>query len=180
MRLVLPVAAALLAGCGPGPQPLTISGPAERLEVAGAEAGSVAFRETFPEPRSAVVGRTGGEVRALFDESEFVTTDSGLRYAILDAGGGEPPAADTQVLVHYTGVLEDGTPFDSSAGKRRPVKLRLSGVIAGWTEGLQLIGRGGRILLICPPGLAYGENGSPPDIPPDATLYFDVELFKIL
>ena len=105
------------------------------------------------------------------------TTATGLQYKILQEGTGKYPTAADKVTVHYTGTLIDGTEFDSSVGGD-PISFRLSGVVAGWTEGLQLINEGGKIQLVIPYQLGYGERGSR-SIPPKATLVFEVELISI-
>ena len=81
--------------------------------------------------------------------------------------------------MHYEGRLPDGTVFDSSISRGEPIEFPLSGVIAGWTEGLQLMKEGGKATLTIPSTIGYGERGSPPAIPPGATLVFDVELIEI-
>ena len=106
-------------------------------------------------------------------------TASGLNYIIIENGSGDSPSAADTVVVHYTGWLEsDGTKFDSSVDRGQPSEFGLTQVIAGWTEGLQLVQEGGTIRLIIPPDLAYGEAGRG-TIPPNATLIFDVELLEI-
>lgn len=117
-----------------------------------------------------------------FEESggEFTTTASGLKYRITREGDGESPQASDRVRVHYEGKLADGSVFDSSYQHGRPAEFSLGGVIPGWTEGMQLVKQGGMIELIIPADIGYGERGSPPDIPPNATLYFTVELLDIL
>lgn len=116
---------------------------------------------------------------------EFQTTNSGLKYRVIEPGTDPKPTADSNVLVHYRGWLPDkadptkGEEFDSSYGRGEPVGFPLKGVIPGWTEGLQLIGKGGKLELEIPPDLAYGERGSPGAIPPNATLRFEVELLDI-
>lgn len=105
------------------------------------------------------------------------TTASGLQYQILrDCDGANPTAAST-VTVHYRGTLQDGTQFDSSYDRGTPASFPLNGVIAGWTEGLQLMSVGERFRFVIPPGLAYGAEGRP-GIPSNATLTFDVELIS--
>lgn len=125
-------------------------------------------------------GGAGGEFGPFdADGGEFTETDSGLKYRITREGDGDKPQATDSVSVHYQGMLADGKEFDSSYKRQQPADFPLSGVIAGWTEGLQLVRAGGMIELIIPGDLGYGERGSPPDIPPNATLYFKVELLEI-
>jgi len=110
---------------------------------------------------------------------DFQQTDSGLKYNIVREGDpNKKPTAASTVLAHYKGWLDDGTIFDSSYDRGEPASFPLSGVIAGWTEGLQLIGEGGEIELEIPSELAYGPQGRP-GIPPNATLHFKVELVEI-
>lgn len=116
---------------------------------------------------------------SLPNDSELETTASGLRYRILRAGQDKKPRATSQVTVHYQGWLTDGQAFDGSYGRGEPAAFALNGVIAGWTEGLQLVGEGGRILLVIPGELGYGKAGSPPRIPADATLVFVVDLIQV-
>ena len=109
-------------------------------------------------------------------------TESGLKYRIIEPGESTKPTAASMVKVHYRGWLPDqadpskGTEFDSSYRGGEPVEFPLGRVIPGWTEGLQLVGRGGKLELEIPPELGYGQAGSPPAIPPNATLRFEVEL----
>lgn len=112
-------------------------------------------------------------------DEELKTTASGLRYRVLREGSGKKPSARSQVAVHYQGWLTNGEPFDGSYDRGELATFPLNGVIRGWTEGLQLVGDGGQILLVIPPELGYGKAGSPPVIPPDATLVFVVELVQI-
>ena len=106
------------------------------------------------------------------------TTPSGLQYRIVDTGDTQRAAVDDQVTVHYKGTLINGKVFDSSYEREIPVGFSLNSVIPGWTEGLQLIGVGGKIQLFIPPDLGYGDS-SPPNIPSHSVLLFDVELLKI-
>ena len=106
-------------------------------------------------------------------------TDSGLQYEILTEGNGNKPSATDKVRVHYTGTLPDGTVFDSSVARGAPAEFPVNGVIKGWTEGLQLVKKGGKIELVIPPELAYGKQGAGDSIPPDATLYFEVEVLDV-
>lgn len=107
------------------------------------------------------------------------TTASGLQYKQLVAGNGAKPTTSDRVRVHYHGTLTDGTVFDSSYQRGEPIVFPVTGVIAGWVEGLQLMNVGSKFELTIPSNLAYGANGSGPVIGPDATLIFEVELLGI-
>lgn len=108
-----------------------------------------------------------------------VTTDSGLQYKVVTAGDGEKPSLESIVKVHYKGTLIDGTEFDSSYSRGEPVEFPVSGVITGWTEALQLMPAGSKWELVIPAELAYGESGAGPQIGPNTTLKFDVELLEV-
>jgi peptidylprolyl isomerase len=110
-----------------------------------------------------------------------VTTASGLKYVDEVVGTGESPKPGRPVSVHYTGTLADGTKFDSSVDRGQPYEfpIGVGSVIRGWDEGLMSMKVGGRRRLIIPPNLGYGAAGNPPKIPPNATLYFDVELLNV-
>ena len=108
-----------------------------------------------------------------------VTTESGLQYKELKAGSGAKPSKSDRVKVHYRGTLIDGKVFDSSYDRGEPIVFPVTGVIAGWIEGLQLMQVGSKFELTIPSNLAYGANGSGPVIGPDATLVFEVELLAI-
>jgi FKBP-type peptidyl-prolyl cis-trans isomerase FkpA/FKBP-type peptidyl-prolyl cis-trans isomerase FklB len=107
------------------------------------------------------------------------TTDSGLVFIELQAGDGPSPTATDTVQVHYHGTLRDGTVFDSSVDRGTPATFPLNGVIACWTEGLQLMKVGGKARLICPSDIAYGDRGAGSAIKPGAALSFEVELISI-
>ncbi|MBB1471891.1 MULTISPECIES: FKBP-type peptidyl-prolyl cis-trans isomerase [unclassified Luteimonas] len=109
-----------------------------------------------------------------------VSTASGLQYMVLRQGAGQRPMADSRVRVHYQGTLLDGTVFDSSYERNDPATFGLNQVIAGWTEGLQLMPVGAKYRFWIPAELAYGRNGSPGSIPPNSALVFDVELLQVL
>ncbi len=109
---------------------------------------------------------------------EFTRTKSGLYYRILRKSKGRKPREVEQVVVHYRGWLKNGKQFDSSYDRGEPLTIRLNKVVPGWTEGLQLIGVGEMIELEIPPGLGYGAQGNP-DIPPNSTLHFLIELKEI-
>ena len=106
-------------------------------------------------------------------------TPSGLQYEVLDATLGQKPKATDTVRVHYEGTLPDGTVFDSSYKRGEPISFPLNGVIAGWTEGLQLMSVGSKYKLFIPYNLGYGERGAGASIPPYAALIFTVELLGI-
>ncbi|MFA5984146.1 MAG: FKBP-type peptidyl-prolyl cis-trans isomerase [Methylococcaceae bacterium] len=111
-------------------------------------------------------------------KANIVTTPSGLQYEVLTAGTGATPSASDNVTVHYKGTTIDGKEFDSSYGRGEPATFPLNRVIAGWTEGVQLMKEGAKYRFYIPSELAYGEHGAGP-IAPNATLIFDVELIKI-
>ena len=112
-------------------------------------------------------------------EAGVQTTASGLQYKVITQGTGKKPGPRDVVEVHYRGTLINGTEFDSSYKRKETIEFPLNGVIAGWTEGLQLIQEGGKVLLYIPYQLAYGERGAGGVIPPYATLIFEVELIKV-
>jgi len=104
-----------------------------------------------------------------------IVTASGLQYKIIQPGTGQQPTAKDSVTVNYRGELINGSEFDAGNG----ISFPLGGVIAGWTEGLQLMKEGGKTRFFIPAGLAYGESGAGRVIPPNAALVFDVELLKV-
>lgn len=124
-----------------------------------------------------------GEGLAFLEENGkkegVITTESGLQYEVITEGTGASPVATDVVTVHYHGTLIDGTVFDSSVERGEPTSFPLNGVIAGWTEGLQLMKEGGKTRFYIPSDLAYGERGAGQTIGPGATLIFDVELLKV-
>jgi FKBP-type peptidyl-prolyl cis-trans isomerase FklB len=109
----------------------------------------------------------------------IVTTPSGLEYKILKQGTGPKPAATDSVVCNYKGTLINGTEFDSSYKRGQPATFPVSGVIKGWTEALQLMPVGSKWQLFIPSDLAYGERGPGPEIGPNSTLIFEVELLSI-
>lgn len=127
----------------------------------------------------------GEKFRTEFATKEGVKqTKSGLLYQILQEGTGRHPTANDKVIVHYTGTLIDGRKFDSSYDRGETATFPLNSVIKGWTEGIQLIGVGGKIKLVVPPELGYGDqnfpgNGDKVGIPTASTLVFEVELLGI-
>ena len=105
-----------------------------------------------------------------------ITTKSGLQYQVLKQGTGKRPTATSKVTVHYEGRLINGTVFDSSIDRGEPITFALNQVIAGWTEGVQLMQEGAKYRFAIPSNLAYGETGAGESIEPDSSLIFDVEL----
>jgi FKBP-type peptidyl-prolyl cis-trans isomerase len=107
------------------------------------------------------------------------TTASGLQYKVISEGKGAKPAPTDEVQVHYAGRLVDGTEFDSSIKRGEPVSFPVNGVIAGWTEALQLMPEGSKWEIYIPSDLAYGPGGTGDVIGPNAALIFEVELLKV-
>jgi FKBP-type peptidyl-prolyl cis-trans isomerase FklB len=112
--------------------------------------------------------------------SEVIVTESGLQYEVIESGDGEKPSASSTVRTHYRGTLVDGTEFDSSYKRNEPTEFPVNGVIAGWTEALQLMNVGSKWKLFVPYNLAYGEQGAGGTIGPYQTLIFEIELLDIL
>lgn len=108
-----------------------------------------------------------------------VTLKSGLQYEVLKKGNGKQPTTKDRVKTHYHGTLLDGTVFDSSVERDEPISFGVTGVIAGWTEALQLMKEGDKWRLFVPSELAYQERGAGADIGPHATLVFEVELLEV-
>jgi FKBP-type peptidyl-prolyl cis-trans isomerase FklB len=107
------------------------------------------------------------------------TLPSGLQYKVIKAGTGKKPKADDTVKANYRGTLLDGTEFDSSYKRGQPATFRVSGVIPGWTEALQLMGEGAKWQLFVPSNLAYGQRGAGKVIRPNTVLIFEIELVSI-
>lgn len=128
-----------------------------------------AFQKSKTNPTTA----TGG--------GNMITTQSGLQYQDLVVGTGAEAVPGKSVTVHYTGTLQDGTKFNSSVDRNQPFTFILGTgqVIPGWDEGVAGMKVGGKRKLVIPPNLAYGVQGSPPVIPANATLNFDVELLEV-
>ena len=106
-------------------------------------------------------------------------TASGLQYLVLTEGTGKSPKAKDTVVVHYRGTSITGAEFDSSYSRHEPAEFPLNRVIKGWTEGVQLMKEGAKFKFFIPSNLAYGTRGAPPDIAPNETLVFEVELLKV-
>ena len=125
-----------------------------------------------------------GEGEAFLKENAkragITVTPSGLQYEVVKEGTGRQPKASDTVRCHYEGTLIDGTVFDSSYRRNQPAEFGLRQVIAGWTEGVQLMKEGSIFKFYIPDNLAYGERGAGADIPPYAALIFTVELIKVM
>lgn len=153
-----------------------LKGLNERLEKEAAE--------SFEADKAASI-KAGDQFRKEFAaKSDVKKTDSGLLYQIIDEGKGPHPTNNETVIVHYVGTLVDGQKFDSSYDRGEAATFPLNSVIKGYKEGLQLIGVGGKIKLVIPPELAYGDEKMPSfdgkaEIPPASTLVFEVELLGI-
>ena len=141
----------------------------EAERKAEAEAMSAAFREE---------GETFLKMNA--EKEGVVVLPSGLQYKVLTEGTGKKPSATSQVKCHYEGTLLSGVKFDSSYDRGEPAVFGLNQVIAGGTEGVQLMSEGSKYELYIPYDLAYGEHGAPGAIPPYAALKFIVELIEVL
>jgi FKBP-type peptidyl-prolyl cis-trans isomerase FkpA len=109
----------------------------------------------------------------------FTETKSGLKYRVLRKSDADKPTARDSVTVNYRGRLDNGKEFDSSYKRGEPISFPLGGVIPGWTEGMQLVGKGGMIELWIPAKLGYGARGAGAAVPPNATLHFIVELIEV-
>ncbi len=160
------------------------------LKVDNAEAQSLVqtfFQEQEEKQRAAAaeagkVAKAAGEsfLAENAKKEGIVVLPSGLQYQVLKEGNGKKPSATDQVKCHYEGTLIDGTIFDSSYQRNEPATFGLNQVIAGWTEGVQLMSEGAKYRFFIPYNLAYGERGAGAQIPPFAALVFDVELLKVL
>jgi len=142
------------------------------------------IRELFQSRMAAAAGaakeKSKGFVEAAAKEPGAKAMPSGLVYTEIKKGEGPSPQPTDQVKVHYRGTLTDGTEFDSSYKRNEPATFPLNGVIKCWTDGVGMMGVGGKAKLVCPSEIAYGDNGRPPVIPPGATLVFEVELLEIV
>ena len=152
---------------------MTFINAREKVKMAKlAEANKVNFKDYIEQNEKFLAENKG--------KSGVTTTESGLQYEVVKMGNGPKPTSESTVKVHYTGTLIDGTEFDSSIKRNEPAQFPVSGVIAGWTEALQLMPVGSKFKLYIPQNRAYGENGAGDVIKPYSTLIFDVELLEII
>lgn len=136
--------------------------------------------ETVTTDSVAAIFRDANKESEVATDSTYVRTPSGLKYMVITEGTGAMPGPADQVTVHYTGKLLDGSVFDSSVQRGEPATFPLNGVIAGWTEGLQLMKEGSKYVFYIPSDLAYGAQGTPGGpIAPYSDLVFEVELIKV-
>lgn len=164
-----------------------VTGGQLKLDEAEAQAIVQEFFQKQEEKQRAVAAEMGKKAK---EEGEkylaenakkegVVTLPSGLQYLVIKEGNGKRPKATDKVKCHYEGMLVDGTLFDSSVQRGEPATFPLNQVIAGWTEGLQLMTEGSKYRFFIPYTLGYGERGAGASIPPFAALVFDVELIEV-
>ena len=158
-----------------------LEGHATLLDDAEAQRTVTEFLQRQQAEAGKAVREEGERYLAENAQKEGVTVlPSGLQYVVLTEGTGAKPKATDRVKCHYEGRLTDGTVFDSSYRRGEPAVFPLNGVIAGWTEGVQLMGEGAKFRFFIPYQLAYGERGAGQSIPPYAALVFDVELIEVV
>ncbi|MGS2716958.1 FKBP-type peptidyl-prolyl cis-trans isomerase [Eionea flava] len=142
------------------------------------------IQERVKEQQDAQAKEAAGEGEAFLaknaERDDIHVTDTGLQYEIITQGDGELPSASSTVRTHYRGTLIDGTEFDSSYSRNEPTEFPVNGVIAGWTEALQLMPVGSKWKLYIPYNLAYGERGAGGAIGPYQALVFELELLAIV
>lgn len=150
------------------------------LTLQEAQSTLQAYEQRAAEEKSAAAKAEGEKYLSENAKREGVmVTDSGLQYEVITEGDGDKPTAESKVSVHYVGTLTDGTEFDSSIARGQPAEFGVTGVIPGWTEGLQLMNVGSKYRFVIPSDLAYGDRGAGGQIGPGETLVFEVELLEI-
>ena len=171
-----------------------IQGVKDGLSGAKTRLSEAELETVMQEFRNALVAQQQAKMKAAGDENlkkgaSFIAenkkkagvkaTPKGVQIETLKEGTGASPKETDTVKVHYKGTLIDGTEFDSSYKRNEPISFPLNRVIAGWTDGVHQMRVGGKARLVIPSELAYGEQGSPPVIPPNSTLIFEIELLDI-
>ncbi|AHF14886.1 FKBP-type peptidyl-prolyl cis-trans isomerase [Niabella soli] len=158
----------------------TFDGKAPLMNDEVSEKIMMAYSEKVKENQSAATIKEGKDFLEKNKTAAGVkATASGLQYVVLKEGAGEKPTAADTVICHYKGALLNGTEFDNSYDRGEPLTIPVSGVIKGWTEGLQLMSKGSKYKFFIPYDLGYGLRGAPPTIPGGSTLVFEVELLDV-
>lgn len=161
-----------------------LEGKASAVERADLEAAFREISERMQARQAEQAKAKAAEGEAFLAENAkkpgVTVTASGLQYEVITQGDGAKPSASSRVKTHYHGTLIDGTVFDSSYNRGQPIDFAVNGVIAGWTEALQLMPVGSKWRLYIPYQLAYGERGAGGSIAPYSALIFDVELLEIV
>ena len=160
-----------------------LSGKKPALTEAEAREVMNQWSKELAEKQKAMADKNAADGKKFLEDNKkkegVKTTASGLQYKALKEGNGPQPKAADTVTVDYRGTLIDGTEFDSSYKRGQPATFPLNGVIKGWTEGLQLMKTGGKYQFFIPSDLAYGQRAMGPDIAPNSTLIFEVELKSV-
>ncbi|MEE8589397.1 MAG: FKBP-type peptidyl-prolyl cis-trans isomerase [Sulfurimonadaceae bacterium] len=160
-----------------------LDGKPSKLSDEEMQLATMAFQQQVQERAAKKMSGVIEENRAFLAQNKtkegVVTLPSGLQYKVVQAGTGTTPTATDTVVTHYTGTLINGQVFDSSVQRGEPATFPVNGVIAGWTEALQLMKVGAKWQLVIPADLAYGESGAGQMIAPNSTLIFDIELLEI-
>lgn len=161
------------------------NGEAMRVEVKDIQEAFNVINERLRAQQEEIAKQAAAEGESFLAENAkrdgVVVLESGLQYEVINAGEeGDKPTRESKVRTHYHGTFIDGKTFDSSYDRGQPAEFPVGGVIAGWTEALQLMTKGAKWKLYIPYNLAYGAQGSPGGIPPYSALVFDVELLEIL
>ncbi|QCR21827.1 FKBP-type peptidyl-prolyl cis-trans isomerase [Pontibacter sp. SGAir0037] len=160
-----------------------LAGQPSSLSQAEVQQAMMALQQEMAQKQSASGSQNQQEGEAFLAENKgkegVKTLPSGLQYQVLQEGNGKSPSASDKVTTHYHGTLIDGTVFDSSYERGQPATFPVNGVIAGWTEALQLMKEGAKWRLFIPSKLAYGSQGAGDVIGPNTTLIFDVELISV-
>lgn len=177
---VVALAAPAFASCNNADKKASDSAAMEDIHLAQPEEAAAPAKTQMPYSAEFFKNEANKATSTSAADSTYVQTASGLKYAVIKEGTGKMPKATDKVTVNYAGQLTDldATEFDSSYQRGEPTSFPLNGVIAGWTEGLQLMKEGAVYEFYIPADLAYGERGGGP-VPPNAPLIFQVELISV-